>query len=131
MPPLLVAFSYHGALTSSTEACPPLDQHVSAAVRSTYLAAAEALAESDLGPLTSWVRSNYQDARLLVDMWMFRSIYIDGCSYFHYVPSARVAWDTLLRLSQEKGLGHEDRINEIMPKLIDVRDEEDFIMYFE
>ncbi len=131
MPPLLVAFSYHEALTSSTEACPPLDQHVSAAVRSTYLAAAEALAESDLGPLTSWVRSNYQDARLLVDMWMFRSIYIDGCSYFHYVPSARVAWDTLLRLSQEKGLGHEDRINEIMPKLIDVRDEEDFIMYFE
>ncbi|KAK0445867.1 hypothetical protein EV421DRAFT_1795264 [Armillaria borealis] len=131
LPPLLAAFSYHEALTSSTEVYPPLDQHLSAAARSTYLAAAEALAETDLGPLTSWVRSNHQDARLLVDMWMFRSIYIDGCRYFHYVPSAKVAWDNLIRLSQENGLGHEDRINEIMPRLIDVRDEEDLIMYFE
>ncbi|PBK63068.1 hypothetical protein ARMSODRAFT_1088848 [Armillaria solidipes] len=131
LPPLLVAFSYHEALTSSTEAYPPLDQYVSAAVRSTYLAAAEALTEPDLRPLTSWVRSNHQDARLLVDMWMFRSIYMDGCRYFHYVPSAKVAWDNLIQLSQEKGLDHEDRINEIMPKLIDVRDEEDLIMYFE
>ncbi|SJL12317.1 uncharacterized protein ARMOST_15740 [Armillaria ostoyae] len=139
LPYVLIALEYYNARNSVPQALPLLVQYLPLVVHDGHTRAAEALEEISsrysLLRLTLWVRSHHNDVKILVTMWMIRSI-LDHACYgitIHAIPSVEFARNTLQHFAREWGLNVrlQHRIDEVMMSLIDVRGNDGRVKYFD
>ncbi|KAK0439595.1 hypothetical protein EV421DRAFT_1964822 [Armillaria borealis] len=139
LPYVLIALEYYNARNSGPQSLPLLAQYLPLVVHDGHTRAAEALEEISsrysLLPLTLWVHSHQNDVTILVTMWVIRLI-LDHACYgitIHAIPSVEFARTTLQYFAREWGLDVQLqlRIDEIVMTLIDVRNRDGRLKYFD
>ncbi|KAK0239439.1 hypothetical protein EDD85DRAFT_949293 [Armillaria nabsnona] len=131
LPYVLVALEYYNARNSGPQSLPLIAQYLPLVVHDGHTRAAEALEEISsqysLLPLTVWVHSHQDDVKILVTMWMIRSILDHACDgiTIHAIPSVDFARNTLQYFARQWGLDVQLQLR------IDVRGNDGRVKYFD